>query len=62
MGEARRLSSLIKLQTFFSDAVRIVNDGPLTSANGEPNDLSPLTPSCSLWANSCLHSPPQCFS
>ena len=32
LHNTRRMSSLIELQTFFSDAVQIVNDRPLTSA------------------------------
>ena len=31
LHNTRRMPSLIKLQTFFSDAVRIVNDRPLTT-------------------------------
>ena len=45
---ARRKSSLIELQTFFSDAVRIVNDRPLTTLSDQPNDLGPITPSSFL--------------
>ena len=41
----RRKPSLIELQTFFSDAVRIVNDRPLTTPSDQPNDLCPITPS-----------------
>ena len=44
----RRKPSLIELQTFVSDAVRIVNDRPLTAVSSAPNDLSPLTPACFL--------------
>ena len=51
MGEARRLPSLIELQTFFSDAARIVNDRPLTSASSEPNDLSSLTQQLSPYTS-----------
>ena len=36
----RRKPSLIELQTFVSDAVRIVNDRPLTAVSSAPNDLS----------------------
>ena len=46
MGEARRKPSLIELQTFASDAIRIVNDRPLTTLSDKPNDLMPLTPVC----------------
>ena len=34
--------SLIELQTFMPDAVRIVNDQPLTTVSDKPNDLAPL--------------------
>ena len=54
MDNCRRTPSLIELQTFFIDAVRIVNDRPITTVSDHPNDLSPLTPSCFLgqlfWA------------
>ena len=33
LGESRRKPTLIELQTFFSDAVRIVNDRPLTTSS-----------------------------
>ena len=48
LGEARRLPSLVELHTFVSDAMRIVNDRPLTTISDPPNDLTPLTPSCFL--------------
>ena len=37
----RILPSIIELQTFFSDAVRIVNDCPLTTLSDQPCDLVP---------------------
>ena len=40
--------TLFELQTFTLDAVRIVNDRPLTALSDHPNDLSPLTPSSFL--------------
>ena len=43
-----RKPSLIELQTFFSDAIRIVNDRPLTTLSDQPNDLCPITPSSFL--------------
>ena len=43
--EARRKPSLIELQTFVSDAVRFVNDRPLTSVSTHPDDLLPISPS-----------------
>ena len=44
IGEARRKPLLIELQNFVSDAVRIVNDRPLTSVSSRPNDLLPISP------------------
>ena len=37
------LLSLIELQTFASNAVRIVNDRPLTTVSDQLDDLSPIT-------------------
>ena len=48
LSDTRRMPTLIELQTFTSDAVRIVNDRPLTALDDHPNDLSPLTPSSFL--------------
>ena len=48
MNEIYRKPSLIELQTFMSDAVRIVNDRPLTTVSDKPNDLAPLCPSSFL--------------
>ena len=42
------MPTLIELQTFTLDAVRIVNDRPLTALGDHPNDLLPLTPSSFL--------------
>ena len=39
IGEARRKPSSIELQTFVSDAVRFVNERPLTSVSSHPDDL-----------------------
>ena len=47
MDNARRLPTLIELQTFTVETVRIVNDRPLTTPSDQPNDL-PITPSCFL--------------
>ena len=47
-GEARRKLSLIELQVFVSDAVRIVNDRPLISVSSHPNDLLSISPSSFL--------------
>ena len=46
--QSRRRPSLIEIQTFTSDAVRIVNDRPLTSLGDKPNDLAVITPSSFL--------------
>ena len=48
LDQSRRMPSLIEIQTFTSDAVRIVNDRPLTSLSDKPNDLAVITPSSSL--------------
>ena len=48
LEQTRRIPTLIELQTFFSDAIRIVNDRPSTTPSDQPNDLSPITPSCFL--------------
>ena len=45
LTNALRKPSLIKLQTFTSDAVRIVNDQLLTTLSDKPHHLAPLTPS-----------------
>ena len=61
MGEARRKSSLIELQTFVSDAVRIVNDRPLTTLSDKPNDLMPLNPACFLGQQLAPNTPVSAF-
>ena len=48
LENTRRLPTLIELQTYFSDAVRIVNDRPLTTLSDTPNDLKPISPSSFL--------------
>jgi len=57
MGRARRKPTFIELLTFSSDAVRIVNDRPLTSLSDQPNDLLPITPSCFLGQKLAPYSP-----
>ena len=42
------MPSLIEIQTFTSDAVRIVNDRPLTSLDDKSNVLAVITPSSFL--------------
>ena len=54
---SRRKPSLIELQTFTSDAVRIVNDRPLTTLSSAPNDLSPFSPSCFLGQRLAPYTP-----
>ena len=44
----RRTLNLIQLQTFTIDAVRIINDRPLTTVSDQPNDLTPISPSSFL--------------
>ena len=48
LENTRRLPTLIELQTYFSDAVRIVNDRPLTTLSDTPKDLKPISPSSFL--------------
>ena len=43
LSDTCRLPSSIELQTFTFDAIRIVNDRPLTALSNVPNDISPLT-------------------
>ena len=57
IGHARRIPTLIELQTFVSDAVRIVNDRPLTTPSDQPNDLLPITPSCFLGQKLAPYTP-----
>ena len=62
VGDARRKPSLTELQTFVSDAVRIVNDRPLTSVSCAPNDLTPISPSSFFGSAACLQHPHKCLS
>ena len=62
MEEARRTPSLIELQTFVSDAIRIVNDRPLTTISSTPDDLTRLhTPSCFLGQHLAPNTPVSAF-
>ena len=61
IGEARRKPSLIELQTFVSDAVRIVNDRPLTSVSSHLNDLLPISPSSFLGQQLAPYTPISAF-
>ena len=57
LEQIRRKPSLIELQTFFSDAVRIVNDRPLTTPSDQPDDLCPITPSSFLGQHLAPNTP-----
>ena len=59
--EARRKPSLIELQTFTSDAVRIVDNRPLTTLSCEPNDSAPITSSSFLGQNLAPNTPLSAF-
>ena len=48
MEQTRRKPFPIEIQIFFADAVRIVNDRPLTILSDQPNDFCPITPSSFL--------------
>ena len=61
IGEAHRKPSLIELQTFVSDAVRIVNDRPLTSVSSHPNDLLPISPLSFLGQQPAPYTPISVF-
>ena len=57
LEQIRQKPSLIELQTFFSDAVRIVNDRTLTTLSDQPDDLCPITPSSFLGQHLAPNSP-----
>ena len=57
MNKICRKPSLIELQTFMSDAVRIVNDRPLTTVSDKPNDLALLCPSSFLGQQLAPYTP-----
>ena len=61
MEKVRRKSTLIELQTFVSDAVRIVNDRPLTTVSSVLYDLSPLIPVCLLGQQLAPNTPVGAF-
>jgi len=61
VGEARRKPSLIELQTFVSDALRIVNDRPLTTVSSHPNDLNLISPSSFLGQQLAPNPPVSAF-
>ena len=45
LDNTRRMRALVELQTYFTDAVHVVNDRPLTTLSDQPNDLIPICPS-----------------
>ena len=49
----------IELQTFFSDAIRIVNDRPLTTPSDQSNKLCPINPA-SFLGQHLAPNPPIC--
>ena len=57
LDNTRRMPSLIELQTFFTEAVRIVNDRPLTTLSDQPNDLLPIIPSSFLGQKLAPYTP-----
>ena len=57
LDSTRCKPSLIELQTFTLDAVRTVNDCPLTAVSDEPNDLAPICPSSFLGQQLSPYSP-----
>ena len=61
MNEIRWKPSLIELQMFMSDAVRIINDRPLTTINDKLNDFAPLCPSSFLGQQLALYTPVRTF-
>ena len=61
LQDVRRRPSLIELQTFVSDAVRIVNDRPLTTVSSHPNDLTPISPSPFLGQRLAPNTPLSAF-
>ena len=61
LDQSRRKPSLIEIQTFTSDAVRIVNDRPLTSLSDKPNDLAVITPSFFLGQGLAPNTPLRAF-
>ena len=54
LDNTRRMPIRIELQTYFTDAVRIVNDRPLSD---QPNDLIPICPSSFLGQELAPHTP-----
>ena len=61
LNQFPRKPSLIERHTFPSEAVRIVNDRPLTSPSGELNDLAVITPSSFLGQGLAPNTPLSAF-
>ena len=61
LDNPRRKPSLIELQTFTFDAVRIVNDRPLTTLSDKSNDLASLAPSSFLGQRLAPNTPISAF-
>ena len=61
LQDVRRRPSLTELQTFVSDAVRIVNDRPLSTVSSHPNDLAPISPSSFLGQRLAPNTPLSAF-
>ena len=59
--QSRRKPSHIEMQTFTSDAERVVNNRPLTSLSDEPNDLAIITPSFFLGQSLAPNAPLSAF-
>ena len=53
----RRTPTIIELQTFVIEVVRIVNDRPLITVSDQPNDSSPITPTSFLGQNLSPNTP-----
>ena len=61
LDQSRPRSSLIEIQTFTSDEVRIENDRPLTSLSDKPNDLAVITLSSFLGRGLSPNTPLSAF-
>ena len=61
LEEVRRKPLLIELQTFVSDAARIVNDRTLTAVSSVSNDLPLLTQACFLGQQLAPNTPVGAF-
>ena len=61
LDQSLRMPSLIEIQTFTSDAVRIVNDHPLTSLSDKSNDLAVITSSSLLGQGLAPNTPLSAF-